>query len=866
MKEIAAKIKLENLKVVGITNYFIVEEREIEELKSELNDEVLLIPNFEFRITEKNNDGEFVNVHVLFNPKIKINQIHDTLGRIQLANIAALTYCTLENIKRIGVESITVTLKDLIEQLNKDFTPIEDFFVVGVNRGYGGFFPSSKPRDIEFAIKMDTESHFIFSSKNDANFFLNRTGDERSKHNLFPKPVVECCDAHTIGDIGKKYTWIKAETTFEGLKQILFEPFHRLTISETVPREPVRKIESIKFNFPINTTYIKKIGSDAQQSLCITHLKNEIFFSPNFTCLIGGRGTGKSTIINILAERLGNETDFFNSSNNQIYIENKVANIRDTSNSIVEIKGTEEIEFVSQGRIEKLAEGEELTKLVFNERIREVESDFYNLENEFNLLIGYLDSNIKLHFQLQDQRILLVEREKERSISQKIVDSEKDPRYKEISDAIKEYNSELSTINNSKEQYTFFLSSLKDIINDVRQNNSTNEYELRLKEIIDSIISIDELKIIGDELHFTPNEFEKTEQSHKEFSEKLKVENEKLIAFLTEKGTSEESIKDSQNAAENIARLSQNIASISQQIEAIILKGKENSEKTTGIKDNYIKTEKLINEKILAINERLKPKNANENIREVKFTYEFNYDLYKSVLFSEFYETFKKFQLPNVQVDKVKEVLFLIAPNEELLEKNADDFAKLLEAEIVSNGYNMANLYVKIITNIFSVKTNFNIYKTLIQKHRYNLTKFIRIKGYYEGKELNSCSFGQRCTAVIVTLLMTGVKPLVIDEPEAHLDNRLIADYLVELIKTKKLDRQIIFATHNSNFVINGDAELIHILEIPEGNLFTNLISTTIEDIDNRPKLLKLEGGKDAFLSRENKYGLFRSMVAKVFE
>ena len=80
------------------------------------------------------------------------------------------------------------------------------------------------------------------------------------------------------------------------------------------------------------------------------------------------------------------------------------------------------------------------------------------------------------------------------------------------------------------------------------------------------------------------------------------------------------------------------------------------------------------------------------------------------------------------------------------------------------------------------------------------------------------------------------------------------------------MDRQIIFATHNSNFVINGDAELIHILEIPEGNLFTNLISTTIEDIDNRPKLLKLEGGKDAFLSRENKYGLFRSMVAKVFE
>ena len=100
---------------------------------------------------------------------------------------------------------------------------------------------------------------------------------------------------------------------------------------------------------------------------------------------------------------------------------------------------------------------------------------------------------------------------------------------------------------------------------------------------------------------------------------------------------------------------------------------------------------------------------------------------------------------------------------------------------------------------------------------------------------------------------MTGVKPLLIDEPEAHLDNRLIAEYLVDLIKEKKNERKIIFATHNANFVVNGDAELIHILEIPKEKVFTEIISTTIENLSNRKSLLKLEGGEEAFKKRDQK-------------
>ena len=114
----------------------------------------------------------------------------------------------------------------------------------------------------------------------------------------------------------------------------------------------------------------------------------------------------------------------------------------------------------------------------------------------------------------------------------------------------------------------------------------------------------------------------------------------------------------------------------------------------------------------------------------------------------------------------------------------------------------------------------------------------------YDGKSLDHSSFGQRCAAVLVTLLLLGNKPIVIDEPEAHLDSALIANYLVNVIKSRKKDRQIVFATHNANFVVNGDADLIINLE-SNGALPTHAEAFTIENLEFRSKLLSLEGGRE---------------------
>lgn len=75
---------------------------------------------------------------------------------------------------------------------------------------------------------------------------------------------------------------------------------------------------------------------------------------------------------------------------------------------------------------------------------------------------------------------------------------------------------------------------------------------------------------------------------------------------------------------------------------------------------------------------------------------------------------------------------------------------------------------------------------------------------------------------------------------------------MVNIVKDKKQSRQIVFATHNANFVINGDSELIHCLEIIEKK--TKVVSMTIENLSHREKLLRLEGGQEAFKLRGEKY------------
>ncbi len=126
---------------------------------------------------------------------------------------------------------------------------------------------------------------------------------------------------------------------------------------------------------------------------------------------------------------------------------------------------------------------------------------------------------------------------------------------------------------------------------------------------------------------------------------------------------------------------------------------------------------------------------------------------------------------------------------------------------------------------------------------------------------LEDLSTGQKATAVLLLLLLDSDAPLIIDQPEDDLDNRFITEGVVPRMREEKQRRQFVFSTHNANIPVLGDAELIIGLTASgeaEGGK-ANIAPEHMGSIDAPPvrELVEeiLEGGRDAFETRRLKYG-----------
>lgn len=149
----------------------------------------------------------------------------------------------------------------------------------------------------------------------------------------------------------------------------------------------------------------------------------------------------------------------------------------------------------------------------------------------------------------------------------------------------------------------------------------------------------------------------------------------------------------------------------------------------------------------------------------------------------------------------------------------------------------------------------------------------------YKGDKLGEMSTGK--ASFVILMLIVGLSkskaPILIDQPEDNLDNRSITTELVEYLRNKKLERQIILVTHNPNIVVNADAENIIVANqkgqneintsspyqfdyINGGleNSFTKKEEETnlLSSMGIREHIAEIvEGGKEAFMKREKKYG-----------
>lgn len=124
-------------------------------------------------------------------------------------------------------------------------------------------------------------------------------------------------------------------------------------------------------------------------------------------------------------------------------------------------------------------------------------------------------------------------------------------------------------------------------------------------------------------------------------------------------------------------------------------------------------------------------------------------------------------------------------------------------------------------------------------------------------RRLEELSKGQRATALLLLLLGAATSPLVIDQPEDDLDNRFIYDGIVKRLRGLKGVRQVIVSTHNANVPVLGDAELVVTMEGDgqHGNMAADGVgSLDVQSVRAYAEDL-LEGGRDAFNARKHLYG-----------
>ncbi len=123
-------------------------------------------------------------------------------------------------------------------------------------------------------------------------------------------------------------------------------------------------------------------------------------------------------------------------------------------------------------------------------------------------------------------------------------------------------------------------------------------------------------------------------------------------------------------------------------------------------------------------------------------------------------------------------------------------------------------------------------------------------------RSIQEGSPGQKTAALLAFLLPYGEEPLILDQPEDDLDNHLIYNLIVTQLRQLKCHRQIIVVTHNANIVVNGDSELVFGFIVGggetqiecEGCLQEKVVRETICDV--------MEGGRKAFKDRYRRIAL----------
>ncbi len=822
-EEFIQKLCDSKIDCIGLTNYFKFNEKEFE-LKEKIEKRgIKVFYNLEVRLDYQNKEDQCLDFHIIFSDKVTQQEIDNFLRNAD-ANVGG-TEKKLADLEKDDFDKAVVNFDQLLECLEKESLKLRGKYLLGfLSRGHGSSRSSSNYE------KIVKKVHFLIHSSNKQ----ENLKKDREYWLEYNKPLIQSSDAHEEDSIGKKYTWIKAEKTFEGLKQIIYEPETRVSIGEEKPQDPLYKIDSVGLNFDEE---VKTTNEQDDTPFCYAGFNETLFFSPNFTCVIGGRGSGKSTLLQLIASAIKNKSFVKGLKHETIqkYIEIQP-----------DIDIMDSVEYLAQNEVEEFATNvSKFTEAIFNRidskssgKPKELEKQITKGIEKFDEQIAYWQEKNKLEEQLKES-------EKIRKKYQSIVDAFTDKDYLDKKAKLQAKYQSLIDLKQSKEGFWTFIKELKRVVNfDSKENmeeknNYDKVYNQLKQDICKKIEEIDTNRENGC--------FNSEDEKIRTLGAEHEALSQEIREFLKEKGVSDESIGDIRNANYHLAKIKMDINDLKHEI-------KENANKIENF--SYEDMDKNIEEFKDQINEKLSKINSDfeeisKNHKEVKpitIEYRLNEDI-----FEEVFEDFDKLVDKDFKIQKHQSKI-----KEYLKEIGLKDIINKQHAEFIEELYNSIDnkkaAFYETMKDIFDREIHFQIYRLLILKHLRNVEKYKIFEVRYDKRALNETSFGQKCTAVLVVLLSLGNNPIIIDEPEAHLDSALIANYLVALIKKQKQKRQIIFATHNANFVLNADAELIIQLKNENNKIVAQ--SFMIESDAYKEDLLKLEGGEKAFKDRERRYGI----------
>lgn len=686
---------------------------------------------------------------------------------------------------------------------------------------------------------------------------INKINKEKkiSKLTFSDNPSEKDGTKHGIEGIGKEWTWIKMKENpnLESLKQSMNINLRRIK----------NKYEQEERPYKLPTVWIEKLLFSNTK---INKDEVEINFSPQMTSIIGGRGTGKSSLFTLMrglmnipfkSDNIKKEINKIYSSREGILNENTLIKIffyMEGDYYLLDGKGEEPPKLFKKNRDNERFILETTPDVILNRLKEQVEvysqKEIFEIAKESESLIEIIDSDIKEvkeikkdieelekeYIEKYSRYIRLKEKEKDHVLLKKEVEKDKET-ISEIGD------SNYASLIKKEECNKNILKGLEELNEKIDKNLKTIEElqeieKLSLEENIDTILNpmIKEINL----------ELEKVEEIFVKIKEKKEVMSNLVIGSQWNKDKIQSS-KELEELKKRMVELTGNsdISVVMERIEA-------NSQKIAILESELSRLDTLEQEKETII------KKIREKREEIKR---------KRDLFLE-----KKFLGTEIKIvsdiyrakDSFEKIFRKIIGKETEFESDITKLtADLNRGLILTNVDRVIEKLQRIEETEYSVR-----FKSLIKDLRPENVARINLilpndelKITYEAnsspKLINQLSAGQRTSIVLSYLLSRGTTPLLLDQPEDDLDNKLICDLIVKGSLINKEKRQLIIITHNANIPVNGDSEWVVVME-SNGKEILKKIESDIDDSVLVKEICEImEGGKEAFKQRDSKYEIW---------